>query len=184
MRSAASSTIPALDRALHWIIAVAILAMIPLGLMAEEMEKGPVRELVFNTHIALGLAVLVLGTWRFGRRLADGPPEPAGRPPMVERALSHLIHGLLLAATILAPLSGIARIVGRGRPLEVFGVTLLPTGPGNEAAAAIARAVHSGPVLVLGLSLVILLHVVGALKHHFVDRDDTLMRMLGRTRSV
>lgn len=178
----AYAAIPPVDRALHWLIALGIIAMIPLGILAEEMDKGPIRDLVFNSHMALGLAILVLATWRLARRLSQGFPEPVGRYPFHERALSHLTHALLLAMTLLAPLSGVARIIGRGRPLAVFGVTLMPAGPGNEAAAALARSVHSGPVLVIGLGAIIGLHVVGALKHHFLDGDATLARMVGRGR--
>lgn len=185
-RTPASSyaTIAPVDRALHWFIALGVIAMMPLGILAEEMEKGATRDLVFNTHMALGLAILVLATWRLGRRLAEGFPRPIGRYPVYERALAHLTHTLLLAITVLAPISGVARIIGRGRPLAVFGVTLLPAGPGNEAAAAIARAFHSGPVLILGLGLLIVLHVIGAMKHHLVDRDATLARMVGRARAA
>jgi cytochrome b561 len=177
------NAIPALDRRLHWLIAIGIVAMIPLGIAAEEMAKGPEREFVFSCHKALGLMILVLATWRLGRRLADGFPHPVNRYSLLERSLAHAVHGLLLAVTVLAPLSGIARIVGKGQALEIFGLTLLPAGAGNPLALAVARGVHSGPVLVLGLGLLIILHVVGALKHHVVDRDATLTRMVGRART-
>lgn len=176
----AFAPISPLDRRLHWLIALGILAMIPLGIASEEMAKGPTRELVFNFHKSLGLMILVLATWRLGRRLADGFPEPVGRYSLIERILAHAVHGLLLAVTVLAPVSGIARLVGRGRPLEVFGLTLIPAGPGNELALSLARSFHSGPVLVLGLGALIALHVIGALKHHFIDRDATIARMVGR----
>jgi cytochrome b561 len=171
----------AVDRRLHWLIAVGIVAMIPLGIAAEEMAKGPARELVFSCHKALGLMILVLATWRLGRRLSDGFPRPVSRYSLVERSLAHAVHGLLLAVTVLAPISGIARIVGKGQALEIFGLTLLPAGPGNALALSVARSVHSGPVLVLGLGVLIVLHLVGALKHHLVDHDATLTRMLGRS---
>lgn len=177
----AAAAIPAVERRLHWLIAVAILAMIPLGIAAEEMAKGPARDFVFNCHKALGLMILVLATWRLGVRLSEGFPRPVGRYSLVERILAHAVHGLLLAVTLLAPLTGIGRIIGRGQPLEIFGLTLLPAGPGNPFALSLARSVHSGPVLVLGLGVLIALHVIGALKHHIVDRDATLTRMLGRT---
>jgi cytochrome b561 len=177
----AVAPIAAIDRRLHWLIALAILAMIPLGIAAEEMAKGPAREFVFSCHKALGLLVLVLATWRLGRRLSEGFPRPVNRYSLVERTIAHTVHGLLLAVTVLAPLSGIAQIVGKGQALEVFGLTLLPAGPGNALALSLARSVHSGPVLVLGLGVLIVLHVVGALKHHVVDHDATLTRMLGRS---
>lgn len=174
------AAIPALDRRLHWLIAIGMVAMIPLGIAAEEMEKGDLREFVYNSHKAIGLAILVLATWRLGRRIVWGFPHPASRYPILERTLAHLAHAVLLAMTILAPVSGIARVISRqGRPLDVFGVTLLPAGPGNAFAASIARSFHSAPVLVIGLGLLIALHVIGALKHHFIDRDTTLTRMVG-----
>ncbi len=179
----AAAPIPADERRLHWVIAVAILAMIPLGIAAEEMAKGPARDFVFNSHKALGLLILVLATWRLGVRLSEGFPQPVARYTFVERTLAHAVHGLLLAVTVLAPLTGIGRIIGRGQPLEIFGLTLLPAGPGNPFALSLARSVHSGPVLVLGLGVLIALHVIGALKHHILDRDATLTRMLGRARA-
>ena len=178
--AAAAAPIPAVERRLHWLIAIAILAMIPLGIASEEMAKGPARELVFSCHKALGLMILVLATWRLGVRLGDGFPHPVGRYSLIERILAHAVHGLLLAVTVLAPLTGIARVIGKGQALEIFGLTLLPAGPGNAFALSVARSVHSGPVLVLGLGVLIALHVVGALKHHILDRDATLTRMLGR----
>lgn len=180
LAASAAAPIPAVERRLHWLIAIAILAMIPLGIAAEEMAKGPAREFVFSCHKALGLMILVLATWRLGVRLTEGFPHPVGRYSLIERVLAHAVHGLLLAVTVLAPLTGIARIIGKGQALEVFGLTLLPAGPGNALALSLARSVHSGPVLVLGLGVLIVLHVVGALKHHILDRDATLTRMLGR----
>lgn len=177
----AAASIPAGERRLHWLIAIAILAMIPLGIAAEEMAKGPARNFVFNSHKALGLLILVLATWRLGVRLSAGFPRAVGRYSLAERILAHAVHGLLLAVTVLAPLTGIGRIIGKGQALEVFGLTLLPAGPGNPFALALARSFHSGPVLVLGLGVLIALHVLGALKHHILDRDQTLTRMLGRT---
>lgn len=164
------------SRLLHWLVAAAFLGALGLGLALGNLELArEARAVLLDPHKALGLVVLAFGTWRVARRLRRSFPAPAAPGPRWREAAAKAVHGALLAAILVMPLSGVAMTLARGRALEVAGVTLLPAigeTPWLAAAAGTAHAL-AGP-LVLGL---LALHVGAALKHHFVDRDATLLRM-------
>lgn len=161
----------------HWITAGAFLGALGLGLVMA--YGGLAREQVFalmDWHKLLGVTVLVYGLWRVTWRAIEGFPEPAASMPRWQEWASKAVHLGLLAAIIAMPISGVLMTVAGGRALDVWGVTLLSS-PGETAwLDTTASAIHAyAPWAVLGL---LAAHVGAALKHHFVDRDATLTRMI------
>ena len=96
--------------------------------------------------------------------------------PRWQEWMSRAVHLGLLAAIVAMPLSGVPMTVAGGRALDVWGVTLLPSMGEIAWLDAAASAVHAyAPWAVLGL---LAAHIGAALKHHFLDREATLARMI------
>lgn len=173
----------------HWSVALGIFANLALGALAAWWPTGTSAELattktLFSAHKTVGVAVFALALARIAWAVTQ--PKPASLHPerRAEVLAAETVHWLLYGSLVLVPLSGwighaasegFARIwwpLGQGLPLV----------PKSPALAETAWAFHY--VFMWVLVAAIVLHVAGALKHHLVDRDDTLRRMLpGRTRA-
>jgi cytochrome b561 len=170
-------------RALHWSMAVVIVALLVLGfVMANAIDDLALRFRLTQLHKSWGSVVFALALARLGWRLVN--PTPAEAPGAAwERAAARLAHGLLYALMIAMPVSG--WLMASASPLQemvgvrnmVFGLFELPDPfvPGDRALEAVFRTIHVGGGLLLAALLV--LHAGAALKHHFVLRDDVLRRM-------
>lgn len=168
---------------LHWIIAITMIGMLAFGLYLEDLPRGPEKSALIGIHKSIGLTILVLAAVRFGWRLINGMPQPVGRYSAIERILAKVVHWLLLLGTLFMPISGILMSLSGGHGLAVFGLEIVPvwrSTPGFEANKALGEA--AGAIHGLGGKLLIaaiVLHFTGALKHHVIDKDATLRRMLG-----
>ena len=163
------------SRALHWLLAVLLLAVLVLGLVVEDMAKGPVRVATMNWHQSLGFLVLVLVALRLLWRLVNPVPRPEGTA--LTGKLAVLMHWALYALMIAQPLSGWLLIQAEGHELALFGRAPLPVLVAeSEPLEEIMEALHGGIWVVLAIAA--LGHTAAALKHHFIDRDRTLVRML------
>ena len=164
------------SRANHWIIAAAMIGMLVSGLF---MAYGPMspQDLaqIRDWHKAIGDVVLAYGLWRIGWRVARGFPKSASSMPRWQETASNLVHWGLLGTVLAMPLSGILTSVYNGRAVNSFGL-VIPAQDKVEWIATAAGMVHQYAAWALvGL---LLLHIVAALKHHFIDRDTTLRRMI------
>lgn len=168
-------------RSFHWLTALVILSAIPLGIVANDMAATPdsitTKMQLFSLHKTLGIVAFGLGVARILWALTQ--PRPVNLHPdrRLEQFAAHLVHWLLYLSLAIVPLSGWihhAAVEGFAPILWPFGQDL-PFVPKSEAVASVAGSVHWVFTKVLIAS--ILLHVAGALKHHLIDRDDTLRRM-------
>ncbi len=116
---------------------------------------------------------------RVAWRMREGFPAPAGPHAPWERRGAIALHVFLIVATLLMPLSGVLRSLAYARPVSVFGWPLIPKllDAKHETLYAVASNLHDGLALLLSAALA--LHVAAALKHHWIDRDATLTRILG-----
>lgn len=166
---------------LHWLIAALMLTTIPLGIYGADVE-GPSGQVATNVHKPIGIAILLLTVARIGWRFAHRPPRlPETMKPLL-RFLARLTHALFYVLLLLLPLSGwwMTSAFPKRHPIDAFGlfqIPFLPVQP-SMASASAAHEVHE----TLGWVMIVLivLHVAAALKHHFIDRDEILARMLGR----
>lgn len=166
--------------ALHWIVAAAMIALVAFGLYLESLPRSDSKSALIQIHKSLGVIVLMLASVRLVWRIRRGMPQHVGAYTALERMLAGITHGVLLLATLLMPLSGILLSVANARPVAIFGLPFIPQilAEKNEAMVKVAAAMHGlGGKLVI---LFVILHVAGAMKHHLVDRDGTLKRMLGQ----
>ena len=169
----------AMTRFNHWLTAIVMIGMLVFGLYLENAEIAKAdKGALIGLHKAIGVAFLAFVVWRIGHRLAQGFPEPAApASPSMER-LARIAHWGLLASILIMPVSGVLMSLFGGHAIDVFGLFTIPTPGKVEAIGGAAHLVH-GLAGKLTIAL-ILLHVAAALKHHILDKDATLSRMLGR----
>ncbi|WGM48194.1 Cytochrome b561 [Brevundimonas sp. NIBR10] len=167
----------AVSLAFHWGLALMILAQVLL-ITAHEATEGPISREFVQSHKALGLTILVLTLARIGWRIANPAiPLPAGTPKWQALA-AKATHVLFYVLLIGLPLGGWAASSAGGRAIEWFGLfnwPLLPL-PQSRDLAGTFMDMHEAGVKVLYVLLA--LHVLAALKHQFVDRDNVLHRMI------
>lgn len=173
---------------LHWMIAISIIGLIGAGLwMVEAIKKPETRALAFDVyqlHKSLGLTVLVLSVVRLLWRLAHpAPPLPAGMSS-IERFGATFTHVAFYVLMIAMPLAGWVMVSASkfGLPTIVFGlfewphIAWIAALEGKEPVEAAAKSAHK--YMGYGLAALLALHVGAALKHHVVNRDDVLARMV------
>lgn len=170
-------------RALHWAVALLVLANIPLAFWAEGLPRtsdadAALLARVYSAHKTIGIAVLMLAVARILWALSQPKPVPLHPERRLETFAAEAVHWSLYAAILVLPLSGWighAASTGFAPILWPFGQSL-PFVPKSEGLAHLAGALHGAASKLLILS--ILLHVTGALKHALIDRDGTLSRMI------
>ena len=167
--------------ALHWVLAAGIVALFVLGLYMQGLAFSPWRLKLYNWHKWAGISVLVLSVLRLGWRLMHRPPA---LPDSIARAMPgwqtrayHATHHLLYLLFFAVPLLGWAYSSAAGFPIVWLGLLPLPDLlPADQALAELVKPWHQWSAMALiGLSL---LHIAAALKHHWVDRDGLLQRVL------
>lgn len=173
--------------ALHWLIAIGIVANIALGLYFADLPRSdPSKFLLTQTHKSIGLTVLVLSLLRVAWRLAHPvPPLPTSMPRLLKIA-ARTSHALLYVLIVAIPLSGWLMVSASplGLPTMYFGLFPWPQLPFFEGLTRAAKKGFShefGTVhVVLAWSAIVLvpIHILGALYHQFVRRDEVLSRML------
>ena len=163
--------------ALHWAIAAMILGNIA-GAIASEAVGGAAAGAIMSVHKSVGLTVLALSLFRLGWRVAHGFPRLPDSTPGWDAVAARATHVLFYLLMIGLPLLGWAMVSGGPRALTWFGLFEMPKLPVSKAVAGLSHDAHVA--LGLGTLVLVALHVAGALKHHLVDRDDVLLRMLPR----
>jgi len=163
--------------ALHWLVAVLIVGTFCVGLYMHDLPLSPMKLKIHSWHkwagVSIFLLVIVRLAWRLGHR---PPPLPAGMPGW-QQAVASGLHHLLYLFMVAIPLSGWLMSSAKGFQTVWFGVLPLPDLVGKDKELGdLLQTVHMG--LNYGFALLILVHIAAALKHHLVDRDDTLVRML------
>lgn len=167
----------------HWLTALLILTLIPLGIYANALPYDTDAELAhkawfFSLHKTLGVTVFFVALARIIWALNQPKPALLNANRKLESFAAETVHWLLYGSLLLVPLSGWihhAATEGFAPIWWPFGQNL-PLVPKSEGLAATTAGLHIVFERVLAAS--ILLHLAGALKHHFVDGDATLRRML------
>jgi cytochrome b561 len=166
--------------AFHWLTALVVPGLFVLGLwMVDLTYYDPWYRRAPAIHKALGVLLFLAVLLRLAWRLANPLPAANLAHAPWERRLAALTHRLLYLLLIAVMLAGYLISTADGRDVDVFGLFSVPaTLSGLENQEDIAGDVH------LALAITLLsaagLHALAALKHHFLDRDRTLLRMFGR----
>lgn len=170
------------SKTFHWLTALLILTLIPMGIIANGMpydtsEQLAAKAQLFSLHKTLGVFVFFVALARILWALTQTKPEPLHPDRKLESFAAEMVHWLLYGSLLLVPLSGWihhAATEGFAPIYWPFGQNL-PLVPKSESLAAVTAGLHIVFERVLAAS--ILLHFAGALKHHFIDKDVTLKRM-------
>ena len=173
------SSYTAMAKFLHWTMAALIVGLLALGFYMHDLPLSPDKLKLYAWHKWAGICAFLLVVVRLAWRLGHRPPElPAamGRPARVAAQAGHRLLYLLMAAI---PLAGWLMSSAKGFQTVWFGVLPIPDlVEKNRELGYLLAGVHRS--LNLFLMLVLAGHLAAALKHHFIDRDDVLVRMLPR----
>ena len=178
----------AIHKLLHWVIAVLVIGLIAVGVVMTDYVTPftQTQYELYQSHKSFGLLLLVLMAVRLGWRASQPVPALPDGMSTIERLLAGLTHWGFYVLLIAMPLSGLVMISASNFPIgEVFGLFPFPDlMADNQQVYETARAVHT--ILAWAIVGVLALHVAGALKHHFIERDNVLLRMLpgGRLRNT
>lgn len=180
MRNDTASRFAPTTIVLHWLVALTIITLMAVGYYMEENEVYS----LYPIHKSIGTLILFVALARVVWRWRNGWPVPVSQYQRWETALAKIAHWVLILGTLLFPISGMMMSGMGGYGVPIFGIDLLApnivdgkTVPLNKSLAGLGSQVHGAllPIMLTALGL----HVAGALKHHIIDKDGTLRRMLG-----
>lgn len=167
----------AVSLGLHWLTVVMVVGLALVGLLMQELPSSPAKVQVYAVHKSFGLTVLGLTVLRLLWRLVGGTPEPAPGMPRWQRLAASGSHAALYLVLLAMPLSGWLFNSAAGFPLTWFGQFALPRLSGYDPGVKeFAKEAHE--TLFLVLAAIVTVHALAAFKHHYLDRDRTLARML------
>lgn len=168
--------------ALHWLCALAMLAMLGIGLYMVRFEAWG----FYPWHKSAGVVLLALMLARAAWRIRQGWLPALAAASRIEQGVAKAVHWMLIIGTLAMPLTGMLFSAASGHGFGIFGLPIVheqhdPVHPGqvlpySAAWSEAAQLMHAS--LAYFLIAVIALHIAGALKH-VVARDGTLRRMFG-----
>ncbi|AQS36436.1 cytochrome B561 [Shewanella psychrophila] len=171
-----------LTLALHWIVAIVMISLLAIGVYMVETETRS----LYSWHKSFGLLILFIAVIRVVWRIRNGWPTPVGNYSNFEHLLSTIVHWALIIGTIVLPISGFLMSSLGGNGVDLFGLEIIarnidPENPAktithSEALASFFHNIHYWSSYIIIATVI--LHVAGALKHHIIDKDETLTRML------
>ena len=164
------------SKLLHWLIAVIVILMLSFGYILEDVPEQ-YRSTAYMFHKSLGLTVLFLMYVRIFMIWFTGKPPLPESVPFLQKMISRLVQYSFYVLLIAMPLCGWIMSVAADYIPTYFGLfkVPLPIEP-NKALASLMQEFHETMAWILiGL---IILHILAALKHHFIDKDNVLKRML------
>ncbi|MES9898141.1 MAG: cytochrome b [Sedimenticola sp.] len=168
----------------HWLTAVTVFTLFGLGLWMVELtyyddwyKKGP------DLHRAIGVLLFILTTLRLIWRRSQPAPEPPANHQRWEVRLAHTVHALLYLLLFTIMFSGYLISTADSRGVDIFGLFTIPATitsiPQQEEVAGVVHFYLASSLIGL-----VILHAAGAIKHHVIDKDNTLIRMIKPTKKL
>lgn len=162
------------SKLIHWLSALVIIGLLVVGMVMEEMPRGPEKWQLLDLHKSFGLIALVLMLIRIPLRMNN----PVAALPGTSRAdviKAKAVQGLLYLCLLIMPLSGIFLSQTGGHTVALFGAELPLLFAENHDLHEAGEALHG--ITAWALMILLLAHIGAALFHHFKLKDDTLKRM-------
>lgn len=165
------------SKLLHWLIAVPVLVLIPLGwYLGGLSEESVLYWRLLELHETLGLVVFTLALARIGWRGISPNPELPAVLADRERSAARFVHLFFILALVFIPVLGFLFVASDGEPVELYrGVEIPPVGQWSKGTRELLFDLHG--YMAYTCALLIAVHVLAALKHHFIDRRSSLRRI-------
>lgn len=165
-------------RVLHWLIALLVLTMIPIGIAMTQVDFGEAQDTLYNLHRSIGAMLLPLMAFRLYWRVTHPVPPLPADISAIQQFAAHATHWALYALLIVQPIVGWIATSAYRAPIQVFWLfELPPIWPVDRAFSETLFAVHR--LLGILVAAMLLAHIGAALFHHFVRKDGVLTRMVG-----
>ena len=166
---------------LHWVIALLIIGQIAGGLFMQNLPVNSLKFELYQWHKSFGILILLLSFARLGWRMTHPAPPLPPEMKAWEKSVAKLTHILFYVLMIGTPLLGWAMVSASPFNLDTVLFKLIPWPhipgiPQSEGLEGVFKNTHE--ILAKGIIALLLLHVGAALKHHFVERDTVLTRMV------
>ncbi len=166
------------SRYLHWLLTVMVLGMLTVGILMGDLPK-PFRYTIYNIHKLTGLSVLILisvfALWSLFNRKPKYPAEMK----FWEKRLARTVHLSLFALIIFMPLSGWLMSTAANKLPHIGSLQFaMPDIPVSKPLSKFGKHMHE--YIAWAIGILVGLHVIGALKHHFINKNNILRRMLGQ----
>jgi cytochrome b561 len=168
----------AIQQLFHWLVVLAVLAQLVLGFTYAGMPSdSSLWQRLFPIHTALGLGIGALMLLRLAWRLMNPVPALPDTLKPWQKTLARATHWMFYLLLIGMPLGGYVLVSTHGQPIPFFGWAVPPLAAvaGDEQLRTTIRTGHALGALLL--SVLVLLHVAGALRHEWLLQDDVLRRM-------
>ena len=171
-----ASEFGSLAKSLHWLVAAGLCALVYLGLQQAGLERGPEKTEIRFIHGSIALTVFVLMTLRIVWRLMnETPAQPEGTPAW-QRLTAVVVHWGLYAAVFVQLISGGMTVATGGRALPFFGLFSIPLPVAEDRDSHhFWEEIHEFAWRIV--VLLVIVHTVAAIYHHFVAKNDVLRRM-------
>jgi cytochrome b561 len=165
------------SKSLHWLVAVLVITMV-LGLFYIDLIPKSYKGTFFFFHKATGVLVLFLMLFRIAWGIETVKPSLPLSMPLIEKILARGVQHLLIFLVIVMTLSGWIMATAAGKPPTLYGLFSMPLPfiPGSKTLAKQMSDLH----YLTGWSIFVLLclHMLGGLKHHFFNKDNVLKSMI------
>ena len=176
---ASAATYSATARVLHWLTAALVLTMIPIGIIMANFSLGPTGDMLYDIHRSIGAVLMPIVLVRLIYRLNNPPPPLPADIPAIQQLAAHTTHWTLYVLLIVQPAVGWIATSAYGSQIKVFWLFVLPPiWQVDQAFSERMFAVHR--VLGIAMALLLCAHIGAALFHHFIRKDNVLLRMIGR----
>jgi len=179
MAGAGSGSYSSAAKWLHWLVALSVLMVIPVGIAMNGADPGPVQDGLYNLHKSLGVLIFILMVLRIANRLAVGaPPQEPGLAAW-QHWVSSAVHWLFYVLLLAMPVIGYVANSAFGATTPFFGLFDLPQIVAkNDALSERLFGLHK--LLGFVVAALALLHIAAALQHLMLTRDRVMQRMLPR----
>ncbi len=166
-----------ITKILHWIIGLFIICLIAVGFTMSSMDPSPEKFELYGMHKAFGVIVLCLVAIRILWRITNATVQAAdGIPPILQLA-AKAGHLFLYIFMLVMPISGVLMSRFGGYPISVFEIFTIPAA--SEKSPELAKLFHATHgYAAWGFVILISAHILAALYHHFIRKDNTLVRMI------
>lgn len=160
----------------HWIMALLLIGLVTLGLYMTSLPIGIQKLQLYGYHKEFGMLALCLVMLRIAWRIGNVLPSLTSLNPF-DRYAARAVHFAFYLLMIAMPITGWLVTSAAGMPVSFFGLFVIPTliAP-NDGQRILFESVHE--CLAYTLIVLFCLHVLAALKHHFINKDDILRRMI------